>query len=166
MKAKKILKILSVFVALIIVFGVFGAIIKHWINMQTEEPLILFTGEVGTAFSKYFTLIQNVTSYPFYFLCCVLYGFLAEKYYSLSNVNNFKIAYASLSFTIGLLIGIISLLVSNFLSSLLEFLVFGFLNIDSTLRIVWLIHPLIIISVSVFIGILTFTILIEKNMKK
>lgn len=166
MKAKKIFKILSVFVTLVIVFGIFGTIIEHWINMQTEEPLILFTGEVGTAFSKYFTLIQNVTSYPFYFLCCVLYGFLAKKYYLLTNINTFKFAYALLSFVAGFLIGIISLFFSNFLSALLTSCIFGFFNIDSTLHIIWLIHPLIIISVSVFIGVLIFTVLIEKTIIK
>lgn len=165
MSTKKLLKILFAFVTSIIIFYCFGLTIKYWINTQLEEPLILFMGEAGSAFSKYFNLIQNIISYPFYFLCCALYGFLAKKYYSTVCVNTYKSIYAILSFVCGLLSGLLSLFISYFIAIILEFCIYGFLNIDSTLRVTWLIHPLIVISVSVFIGILTFTILIEKVVK-
>lgn len=165
MKIKSLLKILFSVATFIIVFCAFSVIIEYWINTQPEEPLILFTGEAGSAFSKYFNLIQNIISYPFYFLCCALYGFLAKKYYSIVSINTYKSAYAMLSFAVGLLSGLLSLFLSYFIAFVLEFCIYGFFNIDSTLRILWLIHPLIVISVSAFIGILIFTILIEKTIK-
>lgn len=133
--------------------------------MFPEETVVLFTGEAGVDFSKYFNLIQNIISYPFYLLCCGLYGFLAKKYYSISCINTYKTIYAILSFVGGLIGGLLSLFLSYFIAFIFEFCVFGVFNIDGTLRILWLIHPLIVISVSVFIGILLFTVIIEKTVK-
>lgn len=164
MRTKKLPKTLFAFANIITVFCILGMLIKYYVNLQPEEPLILFTGEAGSAFSEYFNLMQNIISYPFYFLCCALYGYLAKKYYSTVCANRYKSIYAILSFMCGLLSGVLSLFLSYFIAFFLEFCIYGFLNIDSTLRIIWLIHPLIVISVSVFIGILTFTILIEKKL--
>lgn len=165
MEIKKTHKKLFSFVTFIIIFFAFGICIKHWINTLPEETLILFTGEAGTEFSKYFNLIQNIISYPFYFLCCCLYGFLAKKYYSIVSVKAYKPAYAMLSFVSGFLSGLFSLFLSYFIAIIFEFCVYGIFNINGTLRILWLLHPLIVISVSVFIGILLFTVIIEKTVK-
>lgn len=155
---KRLLKIIFSVATFIIVLGVLGVIIEHWVNTLPEEPPVLFTGEAGNAFSKYFNLIQKIISYPFYFLCCVLYGFLAKKYGTI-----YELPFTTLLFVGGFLSGLPSLFLSHFIAYVVEIFIYGFFNIDITLRILWLLHPLFVISVSVFIGILIFTVLIEKT---
>lgn len=166
MKRKSIFRIILSIVTFIIVFGVFWGMIAHWVNTQPEEPLVLFTGEAGSAFSKYFNLIQNVTSHPFYFLSCCFYSFLSGRCYKILHSNSYSLKNHFAYNIVGFAVGIVSLFISTAVAMITGICFCGLLNIDSTLRILWLIQPLVIVIFSVFIGILIYTALVEKEIRK
>lgn len=165
MKRKKTLAVLFSTITFIIVCCIFWGMIAHWANKQ-PDPYVLFTGEIGTVYSNYYHSFKQIISYPFYYLCCCLYSFLSSRYYKLSHYNSYKLK-NHLAYTIvGFIVGIISLFISTAIAMVMEICFLSLFKTDDSLHILGAIHTLTIHMVSIFLSVVIYTLLAEKELVK